>query len=279
MTPERACKRCGALASTGARFRDNTVKGKLVKRGICYQCELAAKRGKPKSRAGAPFAVVIGDTHFPFHHPACLKWALDLIADLEPQHVVQVGDLYDRFSQSKFPRNHSAITPGEELTSGREAAEAFWQSVRARSPHSKCFQLYGNHDDRPLKRALEAAPELLEMVLPSVRGLHEFPGVTTMRDSKTELILDGVVFMHGYESRPGAHAAKNHASTVHGHTHHGGTWFRSDGRGTFWELDAGCVVDLDSPAFDYRVQRKLYGVTLGVGVIDRSGPRFIPFVG
>lgn len=220
---------------------------------------------------------MLGDTHFPFHSAEATKRAIDLVAELSPRFVVQVGDLYDRFSQSRFPRNPSIITPADELATGRDEAEKMWSAIGARSPRSKRFQLMGNHDDRPLKRALERAPELFDMVAPSIRGLHSFEGVETMHDSAEELVLEGVCFIHGWRSRMGEHASHARMNCVHGHTHHGGTWFRNDGRGSLWELDAGCLVDLSHPVFDYRIQKKLYGVTVGAGIIDAQGPRFVPF--
>jgi hypothetical protein len=189
--------------------------------------------------------------------------------------VVQVGDGADFFAQSKFPRNPSVMTPAEELERAREMLEGFWHRVREAAPRAKCYQLLGNHDARPLKRALDRAPELLEFILPSVRAFHQFEGVTTIEDPSEELILNGIVFQHGYHSRLGYHATRNATSTVHGHTHHGGVWFRSDSRGTIWELDAGCLVDEGHPAFSYRMQKKLDGITRGVGIIDPLGPRFV----
>lgn len=236
------------------------------------------RRGASALKRSRAKAVVIGDLHFPFHHEAALEWALERAAEAEPEAVVQVGDLFDYFSQSRFPRNRSVMTAAEEMERGREAAVQFWAAVQKRMPKAACYQLYGNHDERPLKRILESLPDLMPLVAPSLRGLHEFDGVTTLPDAKTELVLGGVVYQHGWRSRLGEHASHNGRPTVHGHTHHGGTWFRNDGRGSLWELDAGCLVDLEHEAFDYRIQKKLYGVTVGIGLIDGDGPRFIPFV-
>jgi predicted phosphodiesterase len=263
----------------GAKFRNDEPRkeGGGVRRHLaCISCLEQARRER-NWRGRAPFAVVLGDFHFPFHHATHTKRALDFVAEQQPRFIVQVGDLYDRFSQSRFPKSASVITPHDELVEGRLAAEQMWASVRARSPKSECYQLTGNHDDRPLKRILERAPELLELIEPSVRGLHEFPGVATIHDSREELMLEGVCFIHGWRSRLGDHANHARMNVAHGHSHHGGTWFRNDGRGSLWELDAGCLIDLAHPVFDYRIQKKLYGVTNGVGFIDSQGPRFIPF--
>jgi hypothetical protein len=137
---DHACKRCGGLESLGAQFRP----GSYGKRRLCRACENAKLREKRAEKRGAEEEapalgggfVVLGDVHYPFASGAAMKWALAYIAEHKPRHVVQVGDLYDRYSQSRFPRLHSVITPADELSQGREQAEAMWQAVRARSPRS-----------------------------------------------------------------------------------------------------------------------------------------------
>lgn len=223
--------------------------------------------------------MVVGDLHEPFSSDAVVKWIHEFIFTKQPGLVIQVGDLYDRFSQSRFPKRSSFITPEAELELGRERAVKFWAEVARAAPAAKRVQLYGNHDDRVLKRVLEVMPEMFEFVKPSVRGLHEFDGVETIHDSKDEYLHNDIVFMHGWQSRIGAHADEHRMNTVHGHTHHGGTWFRNDVRGALWELDAGCAVDLKHEVFDYRISKKFYGVTNGLGYIDEHGPRFILYPG
>lgn len=274
----RMCKVCGE-AQPLSRFRDGTVHGRPVVRFTCRQCENRVNHLRRKAGPGGSGAVVvIGDTHFPFELESAVSAVVEAVRRLRPSLVVQVGDLYDRYSQSRFPRNHSVMTPAEEMERGREKADFMWHRIREAAPKARCVQLLGNHDERPFKRVAAAAPELMEMITPTLRGLHTFDGVTTLMDAAEEFIHDGVAYMHGYHSRLGFHATKNATSTVHGHTHHGGTWFRSDTRGVIFELDAGCLVDVSHKAFDYRLQRKLDGITVGYGVIDGWGPRFVPLV-
>lgn len=270
---DRACKKCGTLESLGAAFRVSVIKGRTVPRAVCRKCETRQRREREQGEFGAE-AVVLGDVHHPFMNWSAFAKVLVRVKAIRPRRIIQVGDLLDRLSASKFPRNLSIITPEEEFERGREDAVKMWAQLREASPRSECYQLFGNHDARPLKRVLEKAPELLPEVSRSVRGMHEFEGVTSIMSQNEELILDDVVYIHGSKTKEGAHAHYNGRSTVLGHTHRGWTWFRADGRGTIWELNAGCLVDEKHPAFNYKDQVKLRGVTLGFGIVYKSGPVF-----
>lgn len=220
----------------------------------------------------------LGDTHFPFAQRKALEWAYRLADKHKPTHVVQMGDLLDQFAFSRYPKVLKT-DPETELANGRAAAEKMWARFKGLS----CFQLMGNHDDRILKKALAAAPELASLVGQSLRALYTFPGVKTVLDGREELILRihgrEVAFQHGHRSRPGSHAAYNRLSTVVGHSHTGSVTYFPSAPGIIWELNAGFLGDLSSPAFGYHAQKRFHTTTLGVGLIDEEGPRFIPYPG
>jgi hypothetical protein len=223
--------------------------------------------------------VAIPDCHYPFHSKPWLKWTLERIREVQPAYVVQVGDLYDYFALSKYAKTLDLMTPEEEFTRGRRYAEDMWAEVRALVPKARCIQKLGNHDARASKRVFELAPEL--RALTDLESPFEFEGVETDHDDTNETILGdspGLFILHGYKSF-GTHARTNQAPTITGHTHTGGVVFYQNRFGTFWELNAGLGGDLESPVFRYRNQRQIHGWTLGLGVVDDNGPRFMPFVG
>ncbi len=222
--------------------------------------------------------LVLGDTHFPYHSKKALEWSYRLADRFKPDTVVQVGDLFDQFAFSRFPKIVK-MDPEKELSLARTAAEKMWSHFKGLS----CYQLQGNHDDRAFKRALSVAPEIAPLVGRSLRELYTFPGVKTVHDSREELILNvngqRVAFQHGHRSRLGDHARYNQLATVCGHSHTGGAVFLRGRYRTFWELNAGFLGDVDSPAFGYHAQKRVHTTTLGVGLIDELGPRFCPFPG
>lgn len=225
--------------------------------------------------------IAVGDTHFPWVDRAKLKTVLETIRKVQPDAVVQMGDLYDFYSFSRYPRSLDVTTPKDEAKKGRKQAVEFWQAVQAAAPRAKCYQLLGNHDDRVLKLAINKAPELASLLNGGVDErldvghLWRFPGVTTQPDSRTELVLDGVVYMHGYRSRLGDHMRYNQQSTVVGHSHKGGVIYERNVKGPIFELNAGYLAHERSPVMAYTQQRKCDRVP-GYGVIDENGARFIP---
>jgi len=222
-----------------------------------------------------PTTVIIGDFHAPFQHQAATDFAIGVIDQVKPARVVQMGDLRDMFSASKYPRSHNLFTPKEEIDAGTKACTELWARIREAAPGAECFQLLGNHDVRPYKRVLEACPEL-EMFI-DLSPLYTFPGVRLVEDPREELELDGVFFHHGYMTKLGANRDFMNACSVTGHSHRAGVVYRAIWGGhTIWELNAGTLGDPESKGLSYTPQ-KHHHQTLGLGLIDRLGPRFIPY--
>lgn len=222
---------------------------------------------------GKPFIMAIGDLHFPFHDAARLRQVVAAVDLLQPDIVVQMGDLYDLYSFAKFPRSHNLMTPKDEILRGRELADAFWSSVRKSIPQAELYQLIGNHDSRPFMRAADKFPEVEALL--NIAALWQFPGVNTQPDEREELLIGEVVFMHGFRQH-GDHCRHNRRSTVCGHLHRGGVTYERLGDDIIWELNAGHLADVNALPLSYTKQRKFSNWTAGYGVIDALGPRFVP---
>ncbi len=218
--------------------------------------------------------LVIGDTHFPWVHQGALEAVYTLVrANPDITDVVQVGDLYDMYSWAKFPRSHMLYTPKAEIELGRQMAEAMWNKLHEILPKARCYQIVGNHDVRPLKKVLELAPEMEVFV--EFGRWYQFEGVHTVMDPREWLVVKGIKFTHGHLSGLGSHARREMESVVCGHTHTGGVWYSKIGNRVIFELNAGYLGDPESRPLSYTV-KKTVGWTLGVGLIDQWGPRFIP---
>jgi hypothetical protein len=246
--------------------------------GKCLEEQLEAheaKRGPTLKPVEFTDTVVVGDLHFPFVHTPTLEQLYAYLETFkhEVKRVVQVGDLFDFFSFGKFPRSHNLYTPKQEVEMGHAMAVAFWKRVREIIPGVECFQILGNHDIRPIKRLIESRPEL-ELFF-CIDPFFQFEGVTTVLDSRQELVLDEVVYHHGYRSGLGDHRDFNLMNSVVGHTHLGGVTYRQIRGRVLFELNAGYMGDPESKALSYTSQ-KLSKWTRGWGRIDKWGPRFIP---
>jgi len=232
------------------------------------------KLKKPSSGISSRKILVLGDCHFPWVNLGALS-AVYLYIESHPEitDVVQIGDLYDLFSWAKFPRSHLVIKPDEEIARGRKMAEEMWAKIRELLPAAKRWRIIGNHDIRPLKRVLEVAPELEVFV--ELRKWFEFEGVATLHDPKEWLEIGPVSFTHGHLTKLGAHSLKYQRNVVCGHSHRGGVFFYHARQGeVLWELNCGYLGDANARPLLYREKRQ-EDWTLGFGVIDEWGPRFI----
>lgn len=219
--------------------------------------------------------LIVGDTHFPFVHQKTLERIYRFAEKEKPAFIVQVGDLMDQWSHSRFPASRNYYKPDEEMELARNMSVAFWLELQKASPSAQKFQLIGNHDLRMLKQVLAGAPTLEGLVSASIEKLYEFEGVTTIKDYREELIIQDIMFHHGYMTRHGQHRDFVMQNLCTGHTHRGAVVYRALKEKTIAHLDVGFVGDAESKALSYTAQ-KLTGWTLGWGWWDEYGPRFIP---
>lgn len=241
--------------------------------------EQALESHKPRviESSGNDFKPIlaIGDTHFPFAHQPTLDKIYRFAEKEQPAFIVQLGDLQDQFSHSRFPASRNYYKPDEEMEMGRKQASEFWSGLKNSCPSAQCYQITGNHDLRALKSVLQNAPSLESLVRESLVKLYEFGGVTTIHDYREELVIQDVMFHHGYMNRTGQQRDLVMQNLVSGHTHRGEVSYRALKDKTIWHLNAGFVGDSESKAMTYTPQ-KTTGWTLGWGWIDSYGPRFIP---
>lgn len=218
----------------------------------------------------------IPDVHFPFEHQPTLDQIYEFAAEMKPKHIVQLGDLYDNYSHTRFPRSHNVFTPREETKLARDKAVQFWKTLQQASPGSKCYQITGNHSARPLKRILEVYPEAEDWIAKAIEDMMTFDGVVSITDPREELMMPGnVCVIHGYRSGLGQHRDFTMTNVVCGHTHRGGVVFRQVRGEIIWEMNAGLAGDPSAKGLSYTSQ-KISDWTLGWGWLDGYGPRFIP---
>jgi predicted phosphodiesterase len=217
-------------------------------------------------------AIVIGDTHWPWASKRWYQWMLGEIRSRQPDHIIQIGDLYDNYFLSRHPKHLSILTPQDEVDQGDTCAKDMWAKIKAVAPKAECIQIRGNHDDRDIKKILNSAPELEPLL--DMRSRFEFKGVRTVHDSFEEFWLKDICIQHGYR-KGGEHARYNQAPTVVGHSHRGGVQYFQNRRGVYWELNAGFGGDPTAACFRYRNQRDIHMWTNGLGLIDETGPHFL----
>lgn len=228
-----------------------------------------------KPREPWPRIAILGDLHEPFGSDRVKSDFVSFVGRFAPSFIVQIGDLFDMYSHSKFPRSQNLFTPKQEEDTAKKRVTEFWDSCRKAAPQAKCVGLLGNHDVRPLKRTVESAPQMEHWIEAYFKELMTFDGVEMILDAKQEYIISDIAFLHGYMSKLGNHRDYMLMNAVRGHDHLGGCVFKQIQGKVLWELDVGLAGDFNAKGFDYRSQR-MTNWTNGFGAIDEIGPRFIP---
>lgn len=192
------------------------------------------------------------DIHFPFVHQKALILCLNNLTNIAKRcaekkvtlHVVQLGDLYDLYSFSRFEKSHS-IDPKREIDVAKDMATRMWEYIPS-NEFVKRYQLIGNHDIRSHKYALAKAPELKNF-LPSIAELMTFDNVLSAVNEKDIFVFetptDKLAVMHGYLSKSEAHIFKFKCSVVHGHLHGMGITFRTLDTGLCFSMNSGLLGD------------------------------------
>lgn len=223
-----------------------------------------------------PDAAIISDIHWPFVNRKVETRFIEYVGDVKPMWVILNGDAWDMYSHAKFPRSHNQFTPREEMALARKMNEDFWAAIKRGSPKSKCQQMLGNHDVRPMKRIMEVYPEAEDWIAEKLKAMFTFDGVTTMYDAREELFLNkSTIVFHGYRSKLGEHRDYTLLSTFNGHTHRGGVVYRKVRQVVLFECNSGLAGDPLAKGLTYTPQ-KIVDWTPGFSACDKLGPRFIP---
>jgi predicted phosphodiesterase len=222
-----------------------------------------------------PFSKILcwPDSHYPFVNKEAEAKMIEFAIEHQPDYIIQVGDLLDCYSASKFPRSQNIFTPKEEERLGIEMATNAWKKLREGCPRAKCYQLMGNHDVRMLKRTLESLPIAEHWIEKYFKELFTFEGVETIFDTRQELEIDGILFTHGFLSA-GSHKEYYLKHVIHGHDHKLYVQHRRLHGQNIFEMSCGFLGDVEAKALSY-TPSKLANFQLGFGWVDQWGPRTI----
>lgn len=220
--------------------------------------------------------LVLGDVHFPYDSKSSLEKVYQYCEYFQPEYIIQLGDLLDFYSFSKYPRSHNEFTPREEVRLGREGAENMWRKLKSISPKSKCYQLLGNHCVRPVKRVMEHMPEAEDWLEGYFKELFTFEGVNSVFDTRDELVIDEILFTHGFLGKEGAHRDFYLRNVVFGHLHKLWVQYRRFHNQQFFEACAGFLGEPESKGLSY-TPSKASNYQEGILSIDKFGPRPIHF--
>jgi len=212
--------------------------------------------------------LVISDTHFPYQDKRAMKKVISIARKEKPGVIIQIGDLLDQYSFSRYSRNPNFTSPEKEIKTGLKYASAMWKDLRKACPKAKCIQVMGNHDLRLRKRIMEVLPEVEGLV--DHKSLYTYSGVKTLKSDRDYVKFDGVVYCHGWLSRSLDHAKHFFAPTVHGHRHKPAI----ETAGRLWSMDVGFLGNEKTMPFNYTMS-KFTGWKMAIGIVDNGQPRLV----
>jgi len=209
--------------------------------------------------------IIIPDSHsHPDFNNDRADWLSQLIIDVKPDVVVNIGDQFDMSSLSSYDkgkRDFHGRSYKKDIESGVEFSDRVWGPVKSRKKKMP-YRLFmeGNHEHR-IERALDLSPELAGTIGFKDYQLDDYYDRVVRYEGGTPGVaeLDGILFAHffitGVSGRPiggerPAHMLidKTGTSCIAGHLHTLDFATRTNVAGrTRNGLVVGCYQDYDSP--------------------------------
>jgi predicted phosphodiesterase len=201
--------------------------------------------------------VVISDTQMPFEDRRALKNVIAFIGDYQPDQVIQIGDLMDYPTPSRWSSGTRFEFEQRVTEHSEYAKKNFLEPLRA-AYHGPIGILEGNHDERPRVYLESKAPALAEFSNDfHFSKLLDFKGFEVEHTEPFCQIGPDTVLIHGHEIKGLSqiagtsafnHAMKAGANVVMGHTHRLGIRrHTSQALGIKpirrWGFEVGCLMD------------------------------------
>ncbi|MFB9661558.1 metallophosphoesterase [Glycomyces mayteni] len=233
--------------------------------------------------------VVTPDVQLPFHNPAMLRKHIAFIGDIQPDEVLNIGDLTDFPEPSRWSKDTRAEFEGSIKTSVEATKRAYFEPIR--QVYSGPVGMHiGNHDARPLDYQRRYAPALDyedKRESPFYYGnLLDFDGFGVADRGDFYEFAKGWESTHGHKvpaslsQIPGLTALnsgrKRDTSIVCGHTHRlaavPGTVGGAKRERTIWGVEVGNFMDKRKAG--YLDKKGGYANwQSGFAVIDVDGPK------
>lgn len=202
-----------------------------------------------------------GDVHFPFQDDRVLNILYAIVREVQPNLVVDHGDLADCYQISRFEKNpHHRVSMQQEI----ELAAKHLATLAGLAPNAERWYLKGNHEDR-LRRIVwdmaQGAPGQL-MTLPGVTEALRWENLLGLEKmgwvfyEKRVTLFDKIILKHGdvvrkqsaYSAR--AEHEKYAKSGMSGHTHRAGDYYQRDHNGQHGWFEIGCCCNIDPEYVD-----------------------------
>lgn len=190
--------------------------------------------------------VIQSDTHLPDNHVRATRSFLNFLNDVQPECVIQLGDLFDFLSVARWSTGTLA-EDGRKLQQEIHAGTRFFASMREAydGPYK---WLPGNHEDRLKHYLTTKAQGLLGVDAINVPDLFHFGKYDVEVVEQPYAVAPGVRVIHGVKlgSKAGMSVHKeverHNSSIVMGHCHRLAVVWRTTDKARFG-VEAGHLMD------------------------------------
>jgi len=235
MIKHKICTKCKEKKSISEFSKHKIAKDGY--RNECKKCDNKSRMVRHRDKNSIITVLDYCDLHIPREDKGCRELLLKFAKALQPDLIVDKGDLLNNEAVSKFPKDPTKTpTIMQELIAGRE----WLYQITEACPKAKKKIILGNHDWRLIKQCWEH-PELVGL-LDVKKELHLAQLGWEVFDYGLAFEFRNFVFTHGKIYRKhSAYTAKAmlegyNVSGSSGHTHRAGVSYRSDylGSNAWW---------------------------------------------
>lgn len=205
--------------------------------------------------------LAISDLHFPYQHPHAFDWLAQLKNEFKPDKIIGLGDEVEMAAMGFHDKNPMMPSAGDEY----KYALACMKTLYKIFPEMDIC--VSNHGSRLYRRAFTNG--IPESMVKAYRELWDAPATYNWHG---RIVFENVCYEHGDSGGSGRNASfvamtANHMSTVIGHIHsHGGVQYHANHHREMFALNAGCLIDVNSPAFLY-AEKYRNKPTIGTGLV------------
>ena len=200
------------------------------------------------------------DTLDPFHDEAAMAIAVGIVADVNPDLIVLLGDVLDLPAWSRFTQEPAfAFTTQEAI----DRTHLWLAELRANAPDARIVYIEGNHDRRLRKAIVDNAKEAFGLrqaaTTPSTWPVMSIPHLLRLEELKVEYVdaypagvfwvNQNLACIHGEKLKPSQVVDDERVSIIQGHVHRIAMQHKTrrvfGGAKTMFAATPGCLCRVD----------------------------------
>jgi hypothetical protein len=209
--------------------------------------------------------LIISDTHFPYQHPDTFDFLGSVYTAYRCEEVKHTGDMVDNHSASYHEIEYGTLSAEEEH---HQAVDCV-QTLAKMFP--KMDVVIGNHGKLSYRKARTAG--IPEDHLKDYNTLYGVDWVWKDHFYFPVNEYGNCLLTHSMSANTLTNAMRHSHHSIQGH-HHGrfGIEYFADTEVLRWSMTVGCLVNPQSPAFNYARTATLNRPIIGTGVIWEDTP-------